>query len=236
MTSLIAAALVFLGIHLLISGTRLRDAITAAIGERFYLGLFSLASLAAIVWLVMAFNAAQASGDNRILYTPWIGMRHLAIPVVALAFLLAVPGLLLPNPTSLKQESAAAKAETIRGVLRVTRHPFLWGVAIWSAFHVSANGDEAAVIFFGTFLLLALFGTFSIDAKRRRKMGEAWTGFAARTSNIPFAAIFAGRNTLKLGEILDWRFLIAALAFLALLFCHAHLFGVSPFPNGWVPY
>jgi uncharacterized membrane protein len=236
MTLLIAAALVFLGIHLLISGTRLRDVIAGAIGEGPYLGLFSLASLAAIVWLVMAFNAAQASADNRILYTQWIGVRHLAIPIVALAFLLAVPGLLLPNPTSLKQESAAAKGETVRGVLRITRHPFLWGVAIWSAFHVSANGDEASVIFFGTFLLLALFGTFSIDAKRRRKMGEAWTGFAAKTSNIPFAAIFAGRNALKLGEILDWRFLIAAAAFLAVLFSHAHLFGASPFPNGWAPY
>lgn len=236
MVPLIAAAAVFLGLHLLIAGTRLRDAITGAIGEGPYLGLFSLASIAAIAWLVMAFNAAQASAGNPMLYTPWIGVRHLAIPVVALAFLLAMPGLLLPSPTSLKQEGAAAKEGTVRGVLRITRHPFLWGVALWAAFHVAANGDAAAAIFFGTFLLLSVFGTFSIDAKRRRKMGADWDGFAAKTSNVPFAAILRGRTGLRLGEIFDWRVLAAAIVFAGVLFSHARLFGVSPFPSGWVPY
>src|SRR6202042_3959366 len=127
MTMLIAAACLFLGLHLFVSGTRLRDGLGGTIGEGAYLGLFSLASLAAIAWLVMSYNAAQAGADDPVLYTPWIGIRHLAIPVVALAFLLAVPGLLLPNPTSLKQEGAAAQEGTVKGVLRITRHPFLWG-------------------------------------------------------------------------------------------------------------
>ena len=231
MTMLIAAAAVFLGIHLLIAGTRVRDIVTDAIGEGPYLGLFSLASIAAIVWLVIAYNAAQAGPENQVLYTPWTGIRHLAIPVVALAFLLAVPGLLMPNPTSLKQEGAAAKEGTVKGVLRITRHPFLWGVAIWAAFHTAANGDEASVIFFGTFVLLSISGTFSIDAKRRRKMGAAWDAFAAKTSNIPFA-----RGGVRLGELFDWRLAVAVVAFLAVLLGHARLFGVSPFPNGWVPY
>jgi uncharacterized membrane protein len=232
---LIAASCVFLGIHLLISGTRLRDAITSVIGENPYLGVFSLASLGAIVWLVISYNGAQA-GDDPMLYVPWIGARHLAIPAVLIAFLLAVPGLLLPNPTSLKQEGAAAKEGTVRGILRITRHPFLWGVAIWSAFHLSANGDQASVIFFGTFFLVSFLGTFSIDAKRRRKMGDAWSAFARQTSNVPFAAIAAGRNRLNVGELLDWRLLVAVLVFLAILFSHARLFGVSPFPGGWVPF
>ncbi len=231
MTMLIAAAAVFLGLHLLIAGTRIRDALTKTIGEGPYLGLFSLASIAAIVWLVMAYNAAQAGSENPVLYTPWAGIRHLAIPVVALAFLFAVPGLLMPNPTSLKQEDAAAKEGTVKGVLRITRHPFLWGVAIWAAFHTAATGDQASVIFFGTFVLLSIFGTFSIDAKRRRKMGAAWDAFAAKTSNTPFA-----RGGVRIGELFDWRLAVAAAAFLTVLFSHAHLFGVSPFPNGWVPY
>ena len=235
MTILIAAACVFLSIHLLISGTRLRDAIVGVIGENPYLGLFSLVSLGAIIWLVVSYNGAQA-GDDPMLYTPWIGTRHLAIPVVLIAFLLAVPGLLLPNPTSVKQEGAAAKEGTVKGVLRITRHPFLWGVAIWSAFHLSANGDEASVIFFGTFFLVSFLGTFSIDAKRRRKMGNAWSAFTSQTSNVPFAAIAAGRNRLNLREVLDWRFLLALLIFLLILFAHARLFGVSPFPGGWIPF
>jgi uncharacterized membrane protein len=233
MTMLIAAAAVFLAIHLLIAGTKVRDAITGAIGEGPYLGLFSLASLGAIVWLAMSYGAAQR-GDNPLLYDLGPAVKHLGIPVIALAFLLGIQGLFTPNPTSLRQEGAAAKPDTIKGVLRITRHPFLWGVAIWSAFHLSANGDEASVIFFGSFFVLSILGTFSIDAKRRRKMGEAWAAFAAKTSNIPFGAVVTGRNSLNLGESFGWRFWVAALLFVVVLFAHAHVFGVSPFPGGVV--
>jgi uncharacterized membrane protein len=235
MTMLLAAAAVFLGIHVLIAGTRLRDAITGTIGEAAYMGLFSLASLAAIVWLVIAFNHANGSADDRQLYSLGVGVKHLAIPVVALAFFLGIQGLLAPNPTSVMQEGAVAKEGTIHGVVRITRHPFLWGVALWAAFHVAANGTLAAVLFFGTFLVLSIVGTFSIDAKRKRKLGAAWSEFASKTSNIPFGAALRG-NPLRLGESFGWRFGVAMLVFLAVLFSHAHLFHVSPFPNGWVPY
>lgn len=235
MTMLIAAAVIFLAIHVLISGTRVRDAITGAIGEGPYMGLFSLASIAVIVWLVIAYNHANGGPEDRMLYSLGVGVKHLAIPIVAIAFFLGVQGLIAPNPTSVRQENAAGKEETIRGVVRITRHPFLWGVAIWAAFHVAANGNLASVIFFGTFLVLALVGTFSIDAKRKRKLGEAWTEFARKTSNIPFAAMVRG-NALHISESLGWRFGVAMLVFLAVLFSHARLFGVSPFPSGRMPY
>jgi uncharacterized membrane protein len=232
MTMLIAAAAVFLAIHLLISGTRVRDTITGTIGEGPYMGLFSLASIGVIVWMAIAYNAAQASGDDRILWVAGIGLHHMALPIILLAFIIGVPGLLTPNPTSVRQEGAAAKAETVRGVLRITRHPFLWGVAIWSAFHLAVNGDEASVIFFGTFLVLSVLGTFSIDTKRKRKLGDAWTGFAAKTSNIPFVASLTGRTTFKPLEYFDWRFFAAVLLYCVVLLFHSKLFGVSPFPNG----
>ncbi len=236
MSNLIAAALVFLGIHVVISGTRLRDAITGAIGERPYLGLFSLASLAVIVWLVSAYNAASASADNRVLYDLGMGVRDLGFPVMALAFLLGVQGLLAPNPTTIMQEKTAASEGTVKGVLRITRHPFLWGVMIWSAFHVAANGDLASVIFFGMFFVVALSGTFLIDAKRKRKLGPVWDSFASMTSNVPFAATLSGRNQLRIGESFGGRFWTAAMMFVVMLFAHAWLFGASPFPNGWVPF
>ena len=55
MSNLIAAAAAFVLIHLLISGTRVRDALTGAIGEGPYMGLFSVASVACLVWLGVAF-------------------------------------------------------------------------------------------------------------------------------------------------------------------------------------
>ena len=71
----------------------------------------------------------------------------------------------------------------------MTRHPFLMGVALWAFLHLVANGDVASVLLFGTLLVVALAGAPSIDAKRRRGVGEqAWNGFASRTSIVPFAA------------------------------------------------
>ncbi len=236
MPMLIAAAAVFLAIHLLISGTRVRDGIVAIVGENAYQGLFSLASLGIIIWLAVAYNQAQAGADDPVLYTSAIAVRHMALPIVLLAFLIGAPGLMMANPTAVRGEKAAAKAETVRGILRVTRHPFLWGVAIWSAFHLSANGDAASVILFGTFLVLSVLGTFSIDAKRKRKLGPEWNSFAEKTSNVPFAAIIRGRNHFVALEYFDWRFFVAILLFTIILMAHARIFGVSPFPNGWRPF
>src|SRR6266566_802513 len=92
MSMLMMAGVTFLAIHLLISGTRLRDRITGAIGEGPYLGLFALASLATIVWLVISYNAAAASSENRMLYDLGRGVRDLGIPLIAIAFLLGVQG------------------------------------------------------------------------------------------------------------------------------------------------
>jgi uncharacterized membrane protein len=236
MPMLIAAALVFLAIHLFISGTRLRDAITAVIGEGPYMGLFALASLGCLVWLAHSYNNASAGAGDRLLYELGQGMRDSGILIVGFAFLLGVQGLFAKNPTRVRMEGAAGDEGAIRGVVRITRHPFLWGVAIWAAFHVAANGDIASVIFFGTFFVLALFGTSSIDAKRARKLGPQWRGFAAKTSDVPFAAIMSGRNRFSASETFGWRFWAAAAIFVILLFAHPWLFGVSPFPNGWSPY
>ena len=132
MTMLIVAALYFLALHLMVAGTRLRDAIVDAVGERPYLGLFSLASLAGIVWLAISYTMTSRDGPA-VLWDFGPGVSHMGIPIVGLAFLLGVTGLLMPNPTSLGQEGAATREGTVRGVLRITRHPFLWGVALWAA-------------------------------------------------------------------------------------------------------
>jgi uncharacterized membrane protein len=232
MSNLVAAAAVFLAVHFFISGTQVRDVLVRAMGEKPYMGAFSLLSIVVLVWMAMAFNtagAAPGSAADPYLYDLGVGARHAAPLVVMIAFLLGVPGLFTPNPTSVNREGLAGKAGVVRGVLRVTRHPFLWGVALWSADHLTTNGDMAAVVFFGTFFLLAIFGTVSIDAKRKRKLGPAWDAFAAETSNLPFGAILSGRNRFSVREYFDWRFAVALALFVALLFAHVHIFGVSPF-------
>lgn len=230
MISLLAAAAFFVLLHLLVSGTRVRDALTGTVGQGPYMGLFSLASIAGLVWLGFAFSAARGAPDNAAYWQITPLTRHLQLVLQLIAVLFIVPGLTTPNPTSVRQEGALERPDVVKGMLRITRHPFLWGVAIWAAGHLIVNGDRASLVLFGSMLVLALLGTSSIDAKRKRALGQTWDAFAAQTSNLPFAAIASGRQSLTLGEIGWWRILLAVAVWAALTWGHPYLFGVAALP------
>ena len=223
MTSLALAAIAFTALHLLVAGTRVRDALVARLGERGYRGAFSLASAVFLGWLIVAFVRARVPQ-----VTPLLDARMAAAVLVFIAFLLIVLGLTTPGPTIVGAERLLERGVEARGIHRITRHPFLWGTALWALVHAAFNPDAAGLWFFGTFAVVALAGTASIDAKRARLSGDAWTRYARTTSNIPFAAIAQGRNTLALGEIGLWKVAAAFAAYAAFLFFHARLFGLPP--------
>jgi uncharacterized membrane protein len=127
-------------------------------------------------------------------------------------------------------QAAALKAdEPARGILRVTRHPIMWGVILWAAVHILARGDLASLVFFGGFLVLAALGTVLIDARKADTLGEDWKRFADVTSNVPFGAIVNGRNRFRFREI-GWKRVGAGLAlYLGLLAAHPYLFGSRPY-------
>jgi uncharacterized membrane protein len=130
------------------------------------------------------------------------------------------------NPTAAGGEALIGAGAT--GMQRITRHPMLWSFAIWAAVHVLGNGDSAALVFFGAFLVTALVGMPNIDAKLARRAPDAWPRLAAATSILPFGAIATGRNRLVLGEI-GWGPPVAGLlAWAAMLHFHARFFGVAP--------
>jgi uncharacterized membrane protein len=223
MASLVLAALFFAGIHLGISGTRLRDRAVGALGAAGYRIAFSLATVAGLVWMVVAYREAPYIGT-------WVApewWKPVAIVAMLPAFVLAVIGLTTPNPTAVAQEGSLGKAP--QGIVRITRHPFLNGVAIWALVHLVANGDAASLVFFATWAVVALAGMPSIDAKRRRLQGASWEGFAAKTSIIPFGAILAGRNSLNWREIGLWRPAIAPAAYALMLDGHSQIIGVWSF-------
>ena len=228
MTSLILAAMAFIGIHIGVSGSTLRDRAVAALGLRGYMAAFSLASVAAIAWLVASYNTAP--------YLETWGQlewwKPFQIALMLPAFLLVVVGLATPNPTSVAQEGLVAQPP--RGIVRVTRHPFLMGVALWAAVHLVGNGDLASLLFFAALAVVSVAGAVSIDAKRRRALGAAaWEAFARRTSIVPFAAIWQGRQSFS-GQEIGWgRLAAGAAAFALMLGGHSHLIGISPFPASW---
>jgi len=220
MPDLIAACAYFLLIHFGVSGTRLRDGLTGKLGEKAYRGLFSLASIVGIVWVIYAYRHAPLIPTWGLL----LGLRTTAYVLVFIAFLFVVIGVMTPTPTAVGMESRLDPGMA-RGMVRITRHPFLWGVALWAAVHLVVNGELASLILFGTFLVLALGGTAAIDGKRRRKSPEQWQKFAQATSSVPFAAIARGSNRLApaLGEIGLWRIIVAAALFAAAFYLHGRI-------------
>jgi uncharacterized membrane protein len=222
--SLLLAAIFFAGIHLGVAGTTIRDRAIAALGQSGYRAAFSIATVVGLTWLVMAYNRAP--------YVVTWGMlewwKPFAIILMLPASLLVVIGLTTPNPTAVAQENRLAQPP--QGIVRVTRHPFLTGVGLWALVHLIGDGDVASLVFFAVWAVVALAGTVSIDRKRRRLFGAAWEPFAAQTSIVPFAAIAAGRNRFRPGEIGAWRWGAAVVVYVLMLFGHADVIGVSPFP------
>ncbi|NKC34592.1 NnrU family protein [Falsiroseomonas selenitidurans] len=218
MMPLILAALFWIGVHVGISGTALRDRVVAAVGEKAFMIGFSLTSVLAITLLVMAWQAAPTTS----LWVAGPGLRWV------------LAGLMLPtlvlfmashkrNPTAVGGKGLGEEA---RGIQRITRHPMLWSFALWAGIHILGNGDTASLVFFGAFLVTALAGMPSIDAKLARRHKQSWPGFAAQTSILPFGAIAAGRNRLALPEIGLMPPLVGLLLWAVLLHFHRAIFGV----------
>lgn len=219
MLFLILAALLWVGVHVGISGTALRGRLVARIGEAAFTLAFSTASFAAIALLVMAWQGAET--------TPiWVAPAWLRWVIAALmlpVFVLFACSL-IGNPTAIG--GAGLVAHGPRGIQRVTRHPMMCAFAAWAALHILGNGDTAAIVFFGAFLVTAVAGMPSIDAKMAARHPQAWPGFAAATSILPFGAILAGRNRFVAGEI-GWIAPLAGLLLWAgVLHGHRILFGV----------
>jgi uncharacterized membrane protein len=220
---LLSAVTAFVGSHFLLSHGPIRAALSARLGEKGFTAAYSTVAAATLVWSV----AAYRSGPAEILWAVPASLMGLATLALLPVTLLFVIGLLTPSPTLVGGE-ARLRPEAGGGILAITRHPFLWAVAIWAALHIIANGDLDSLVLFGGFLVLAIGGTFHIDARRRAKLGAPWIAYAARTSNIPFAALIEGRTEApRLNEIGAFK-IAAALAFYAGAIAGHFAFGIDP--------
>jgi uncharacterized membrane protein len=224
--SLVAAVAFFVGIHLLVPPTRLRPLLIGWLGEGAYRGLFALLSVLGLVWLGFAYGAApvQPLWDGT-------GLRHLALALMPLAWVLLVGGLTSPNPTAVGGEGSLVRDREPQGFIRITRHPVMWAFALWAFSHLLANGDLASLLLFGALLFLALFGAWVIDRRRDRDNPAGWMQLKAQTSFIPLAALFTGRTRLTLRDLGLWRLALGLGLYVLFLFLHPLVIGVPALPG-----
>jgi uncharacterized membrane protein len=223
---LLVAGLVWFVLHAGVAGSRLRVVLVERFGEKTYRGGFSLASVAALLALIYAYRGTP----YQVLWLAPRWLYYVPIVVVPVALMLLVGAFTVPSPTGVGGEKLLSGGEPARGMLRITRHPFLWATVLWSLAHLLVNPDAASLIFFGSLGLTALRGGFDIDAKRRRTHPEGYARFEASTSNVPFGAIAAGRNRLVLREL--WLPVALGLALtVAVVALHPRFFGAPAVPD-----
>ena len=192
MTQLVLACFAFLGTHFALSHP-LRAPIVSRWGEGAFLGIYSLVAFATLGWMAWAYvlvpeqHPQWAVGD---------GLWALATAIMLLASVLFVGSLLgnpaLPNPTSGNEAPPA----TARGVFAITRHPMMWGFALWSLAHALVFPQAANLVLVATIAFLALVGARAQDLKKQQLRPAFWRDWEGKTSYWPFAAIAAGRAKL----------------------------------------
>ena len=162
MSALVVATAAFLLTHF-VTSTPLRAKLVGAIGEWPYRGLYSLVALVTLVWMIWAYAAAPRE-------VLWNGMRELPRLVMPLAFILIACGY-WRNPTMVGADNLLKSEDPARGIIRITRHPIMWGIMLWAAAHILARGELRAAVFFGGLLLLAALGTILIDRRKACQSG-----------------------------------------------------------------
>ena len=113
MANLIAAAIVFILIHRLISGGPARPLLVRALGEKSYRAFFAVLSFAILTWMVIAYARVHPIGTGA---PAWSGMSGIGVAlciVQLLAIILVVPGVMAPNhgPGLLAREPHLQRAE-----------------------------------------------------------------------------------------------------------------------------
>ncbi len=148
---LVAGLIVFLGIHLLPALPGVRARLVGRWGEQRYRGLFSLIAFVGLA-LIIAGYARSEPGPR--LFLP----SSVAIAVAPYAITLAL---------------ILFAAANLRGhTRRVVRHPMLFGLLIWAAVHLAANGDTRGTILFGSFLAYAAIDFLSVVQRGAAKTFE----------------------------------------------------------------
>jgi uncharacterized membrane protein len=216
------SALVFLGLHVGISGSPVRQKMVERLAEKGYQIVFSVLSVLALIWLVAAWRNAP---ELNLWSVP--GLSWLPVLLMPIATVLLICAYSAPNPTAIGGGRFLKEENPAKGIFRVTRHPLMVAIVIFSFSHILTSGDLADLILFGSLFMTAALGMPSIDKKLHDRNAESFDRLAAVTSIIPFVAIMQGRNTLSLSEIGILRLAGGLALYVVMLYGHEYLSGVS---------
>jgi uncharacterized membrane protein len=194
LASLALASAAFVGSHFAMSHP-LRAGMVARLGERGFLGVYSLVSFATLGWMVHAFRPAHAGAPY--LWDPGNAGWIVGTLLLWLGTILFV-GSLRRNPSFPTGGAAVTHIGDPTGVFRITRHPMLWGFLLWAVTHTIVAPTPPGLVLVAAIGVLSLGGMLAQDAKKERLVGAPWKEWEARTSLIPFARGLASPGAFAL--------------------------------------
>jgi len=208
MSLLIVTCVLFVGTHFALSHP-MRAGLAGRLGERGFQIVYSIVAIATFVMIVQAYRGMPPEPPLWAVDDPlWI-LASLLVLIASILFI----GSLIGNPALPAPNAAAAAQAEPRGVFAITRHPMMWGFALWALAHALVMPTPGQIVLSSAMAFLALVGSAGQDAKKARLMGDDWRHWAARTSFVPFGRQVAGvtpwadaipRGQALFGGILLW--------------------------------
>ena len=186
--NLIFAAILFVGTHFLLSHP-LRAAVAGRIGERRFQIVYSVVALATFILMVRAYQGLPAELPLWAVGDVLWAVASLIVLFASILFL----GSLIGNPAMAAPGAAKAAAAPARGVFAITRHPMMWGFALWAVAHIIVVPTPGQILLCLALIILALGGSLGQDSKKARLMGAAWQDWQSRTAFVPFSGQLSGR-------------------------------------------
>ncbi|MBS0503853.1 MAG: MFS transporter [Proteobacteria bacterium] len=177
LANVIIAMAAFVGTHFLMSHP-LRAGMVARLGLGGFRVVYSLVSFATLGWVVWAM---REMGPEPFLWTAprWAWLLGAALMLIASILLV---GSLVGNPAL----PGAPTVEAPRGVLAITRHPMMWGFAIWAFVHALVWPQPSVLVLAAGIAILALGGAAGQDAKKAALQPGFWPRWKAQTAFVPF--------------------------------------------------
>lgn len=173
---------IFFGIHL-VSVTPLKKLLISKLTVNGYKGCYSVLSFVGLGLMIYG----KSNTINLDLFSGYNEFRNISFVLMWLSFVMLMASLLKTN------------------IKRLTRHPMLWAVVLWSGSHLLVNSDQASVVLFGSFLVYSLFAMAS----------QTWRGAKLSKTKV---AIYNDVVVLLAGSAVFVAFV---------WYLHALLFGVG---------
>jgi uncharacterized membrane protein len=187
MTLFIVLLAAFVLTHIWMATPAVRDGVIARAGEAGFQGLYALVSFALLGGALFLYRDLP----GQLLWVAPVGAWHAATLVMLLACILFVGSV---TPANKALAGVPASDRPASGVLRITRHPMMWSIALWAAVHATLSGNLPTVILAAGVGALALLGAVHQDGKKRRLMGPTWERYERETSYWPLGAQLSGKQ------------------------------------------